>query len=80
MARYGLLDEFVKSIGKQEISGIPIRAWLTFLKMFSDNTRDLEAVVASIESAFRHRGDIADDQRAALAELFERIALILKQA
>jgi len=78
VARYGLLDEFVKSTGKQEISGIPVRAWLTFFKIFSDNARNLDTVVITIESALRRYGGTGEGEKAALVESFERIASILK--
>ena len=78
IARYGLLDDFVKSTEKQEVSGIPVRAWLTFFKIFSDNARNLDTVVTSIESALRRYRDIGDGEKAALVESFERIVAILK--
>ena len=79
VARYGLLDEFVKSTGKQEISGIPVRAWLTFFKIFSDNTRNLDVVVTSIESALQRYTDIGEGEKALLVQSFERIVSILKE-
>lgn len=79
VARYGLLDDFVKSTEKQDLSGIPVRAWLTFFKIFSDNARNLESVVGSIESALRRYKDIGAGEKAALVESFERIVAILKQ-
>jgi len=78
VARYGLLDEFVKSTQKQEVSGIPVRAWLTFFKIFSDNARNLDTVVTTIESALRRYGNIGEGEKAALVESFERIVSILK--
>ena len=76
--RYGLLDDFVKSTEKQEVSGIPVRAWLTFFKIFSDNARNLDTVVTTIESALRRYHDIGEGEKAALVESFERIVAILK--
>ncbi len=78
IARYGLLDDFVKSTEKQEVSGIPVRAWLTFFKIFSDNARNLDTVVTTIESALRRYRDIGEGEKAALVESFERIVAILK--
>jgi hypothetical protein len=78
IARYGLLDDFVKSTEKQEVSGIPVRAWLTFFKIFSDNARNLDTVVTTIESALRRYHDIGEGEKAALVESFERIVAILK--
>jgi len=79
VARYGLLDEFVKSTGKQHVSGIPVRAWLTFFKIFSDNTYDLDTVVASIGHVLRRYREIDDGAKTALVESFEQIVAILKQ-
>lgn len=78
VARYGLLDEFVKSTEKQEVSGIPVRAWLTFFKIFSDNARNFDDVVTAIESALRRYNHIGDLEKVALVESFERIVSILK--
>jgi len=78
IARYGLLDEFVASIKKQEVSGIPVLAWLTFFKIFSDNARNLDSVAATIESALNRYTDIGIGEKEALVELFERIVDVLK--
>ena len=78
IARYGLLDEFVASVKKQEVSGIPVLAWLTFFRIFSDNARNLDTVVATVESALRRYADHGESEHAALVEAFERIVAILK--
>lgn len=78
VARYGLLDEFVKSTERQEASGIPVKAWLTFFKIFSDNARNLDTVVVTIESALQRYSDLAEAEKAALVECFERIVDTLK--
>lgn len=78
VARYGLLDEFVASIKKQEVSGIPVLAWLTFFKIFSDNARNLNTVATTIESALSRYTDIGISEKEALVELFERIVDVLK--
>ena len=53
-------------------------AWLTFFKIFSDNARNLDTVVTSIESVLRRYRDIGEGEKAALVESFERIAVILR--
>jgi hypothetical protein len=78
IARYGLLDEFVKSTERQEVSGIPVRAWLTFFKIFSDSARNLDTVVAAIESTLRRYDDLGEEEMAALVQSFERIVAVLK--
>lgn len=79
-ARYGLLDEFVKATAKQEASGIPVKAWLTFFKIFGDNARDLDVVVASIETAMQRFASADTADRDVLVECFERIVSTLKAA
>lgn len=51
VARYGLLDEFVKETRAQELSGIPVAAWLTFFRHFGDSTRggDLDEIEKAVE-------------------------------
>lgn len=78
VARYGLLDEFVASTKKQEISGIPVLAWLTFFKIFSDNARNLDTVVTTIENALSRYSNLGDSEKVALVEAFEQIVSILK--
>jgi hypothetical protein len=79
VARYGLLDEFVASVKKQEVSGIPVVAWLTFFRIFSDNARNLDTVVTTIESALNRYPGHDASERTALAEAFERIVAILRE-
>lgn len=79
IARYGLLDEFTQAVMKQETSGIPVLAWLTFFKVFSDSGRSLDAVASTVETSLR--GFIGQDRGAheALVEAFERIAATLRE-
>jgi hypothetical protein len=78
IARYGLLDIFVPETTKQEASGIPIAAWLTFFKLFTDRIGEVEGVISSIEAAFKKYSDIPGTDRDSLRESFERIVSILK--
>ena len=78
VARYGLLDDFVKSVSKQEASGIPVLAWLTFFKIFSDSARDLDVIVAAVESALGRYADRSNSGHAALVDAFARIVAILQ--
>lgn len=78
VARYGLLDEFVKSTERQEASGIPVKAWLTFFKIFSDTARNLDTVATTIESALAQYTHLGSSEKTALVECFERIVTTLK--
>jgi len=80
VARYGLLDEFVASTKKHEASGIPVLAWLTFFKIFSDSARDLDEVVATIERKLRRYENIDVSEKTALVEAFERIVDVLRES
>ncbi|MFZ3141035.1 hypothetical protein [Polaromonas sp.] len=78
IARYGLLDDFVAAVKKQEVSGIPVLAWLTFFKLFSDGSRDLDSVVATIGTALARYRDVNESDTHALTEAFEQIVVILR--
>ena len=82
VARYGLLDEFVKATRKQEVSGIPVAAWLTFFRHFSDTKGDLEAVVEVIAKQLGRTfpSDEAGEERilAEHANYLEKITAILR--
>jgi hypothetical protein len=78
VARYGLLDSFVSSTTSQEISGIPVNAWLSFFRVFSDNTRTIEEVVPAVEGALKKHRTKNGNEQSALAEAFEHIAASLK--
>lgn len=80
VARYGLLDDFVKATAKQEASGIPVKAWLTFFKVFGDNARDLDVVVASIETEMQRFVSAKSADKDVLIDCFERIVSTLKAA
>lgn len=80
VARYGLLDDFVSSTKKQQVSGIPVLAWLTFFKLFSDSTRDLDTLVDAVTSSLRQFRTIDEPRRALLIESFERIASLLRES
>ena len=77
VARYGLLDSFVASTEKQLVSGIPVKAWLKFFKVFSDASRDTEELTSTIERGFRldafNTVDEKDTLVAALSALLGRV-------
>jgi hypothetical protein len=77
VARYGLLDDFVLMTMKQELSGIPIRAWQIFFRTISEDGNSLETIERRLISALANYA--ANDRVAelALADSFRRIASIL---
>jgi hypothetical protein len=55
LGRYGIMDEYMESLRKELVSGIPVDAWQRFLKIFSeardesDVTRDLARLLGEYE-------------------------------
>jgi len=79
VARYGLLDDFVKSTANQELSGIPIHAWLKFFKIFSDSAGTLDAIDSAIERTLRHWKNVDKREKETLIAVLERIIATLKR-
>lgn len=76
VARYQLMDDWVKSIARHEVSGIPVAAWLNFFKLFSDGS-DMDSVAASVEAELSRFSYQDDTRRQALIEAFAHIASLL---
>lgn len=53
VSRYGLMDEFVTSTGKQLASGIPVEAWVKFFSHFSDAKEEHGVLIAGVARAFK---------------------------
>ena len=53
VSRYGLMDEFVASTGKQLASGIPVEGWVRFFSHFSDAKEEHDQLIASVARAFK---------------------------
>ena len=49
IARTNLMDSFKNQVLAEELSGIPVQAWIKFLKIFSENTT-LERALAQIDN------------------------------
>lgn len=49
IARTNMMDDFKKALFSEELSGIPIEAWIGFLSIFSQSTTR-EAVMAKLDS------------------------------
>ena len=74
-----LLGHHARIKGEQRnYSFIPVLAWSTFFKIFSDDVRNLDTVVTTIESALRRYENVRPDEKAALIECFESIVAILR--
>lgn len=48
IARTNLMEDFKKRVFAEELSGIPIQAWIRFLKIFSESTT-MEKILAQID-------------------------------
>lgn len=79
VARYGLMTDWVKSISQQQVSGIPVMAWLNFFKLFGDKA-DLEQIASSIEGDLRKFVDQNETGRELLIDAFSRIVHILQES
>lgn len=53
VSRYGLMNEFIASTGKQLASGIPVDAWVKFFSHFSDAKIEHDQLIASVARAFK---------------------------
>ena len=78
IARYGLMDDFVKATHKKEISGIPVGAWLKFFKIFKDSSGELDKILAEIESGFSSLIPKEKETRENLIAAVEQILVSLK--
>ena len=72
------MDDFTSSIMREEGSGIPVNAWITFLKIFGDNTRDMDVVESVLVRALRGFSQNNDDGREKLIDLFEQALVVLR--
>ena len=53
VSRYGLMQDFLRSTGRQLVSGIPVRAWLGFFKLFSDKKLSMDERLKGLEEAYQ---------------------------
>ncbi|MGF6349544.1 hypothetical protein [Variovorax sp. W2I14] len=74
IARYGLLDTFVVATVKHLVSGIPVKAWLKFFTVFSDNNRETEQVSIDVERAFRIELLESQEQKDTIVRVLEMLA------
>lgn len=79
VSRYGLMDAFIKNILKEEASGIPVNAWITFLKIFSDSGRAFESFESVLSGALRGYAASNNEGQQRLIELFEQALTVLRE-
>lgn len=79
VARYGLMDDFVKSTHRKEIAGIPVAAWLKFFKIFKDTSNDIDEILYGIESGFKNFIPEKPESKESLTILVEQILEVLKK-
>lgn len=80
VSRYGLMDDFIRSILVEQASGIPIKAWITFLKIFSDSKRHFDTFDAALSGALRGYAAQNSDGQKELIDLFERALAVLRES
>lgn len=80
IARSGILDEFVEQTGKQLVSGIPVKAWVRFFRVFSDSNTDVDAATGMVERAMQSYAVESEDDRRALVAAMETLVEKLKSA
>lgn len=78
IARSGLLDGFVAGVLSKELSGIPIKAWIKFFKVFSDDKKNLDREIEKIEASLNDFVAQHGTSREGLIEAFERVVATLK--
>ena len=66
IARSGLLDAFVAQAGREIVSGIPVKAWVRFFRVFRDGTGDADVLTREVESAMSSYAVESEDDRTAL--------------
>lgn len=78
VARYGLLDDFVRSTRIQEVSGIPVAAWLSFFRVFGDRDVALTDMAPAVEGALKQFKPKSQADKEALADLLSQAATFLR--
>lgn len=66
IARSGLLDAFVAQAGREVVSGIPVKAWVKFFRVFRDGSGDVSEMACKVESAMSSYAVDSEEDRAAL--------------
>lgn len=66
IARSGLLDAFVAQTSRELVSGIPVKAWVKFFRVFRDGSGDLDEMARQVEAAMSSYSVESEDDRAAL--------------
>lgn len=80
IARTGLLDDFIVQTGKKLVSGIPVKAWIRFFRVFSDSNTDVDTATQMVERAMQSWVVESDDERGVLVAAMELLLDKLQRA
>lgn len=80
IARSGLLDAFVEQAGREIVSGIPVKAWVKFFRVFRDGAGDVDEMTQQVERAMATFTVDSESDRAALVEALGLVLDKLKAA
>ncbi len=79
-ARTGLMDSYISEISREELAGIPIRAWQRFLKLFSEEQTE-EVIYRELErmatEQATHRTMLSEEAGERIKELLAEIVNLL---
>lgn len=77
LARYGILDEYMKQLRQEKLSGIPIDAWQKFLGFFKEERQD-ENISRDIDRLLTEVGNVTPSLSAEeVARIRENVSQIL---
>lgn len=80
IARSGLLDAFVAQAGREVVSGIPVKAWVKFFRVFRDSSGDVDQMTLEVESAMSSYAVSSEADREALVSALGILLEKLHQA
>jgi hypothetical protein len=72
------MDDFLDSIRRKEIAGIPIGAWFSFFKKFKDGA-NFDDILSEIEHSFKQYIPTKQTTRESVIALVEQILDVLKK-
>jgi hypothetical protein len=80
IARSGLLDAFVEQAEKESVSGIPVKAWVKFFRVFRDGSGDVDEMTEQVERAMASYGVGSEADRDPLIQALGMVIEKLRNA